>query len=564
MFLFGRPDSRNFRRGFQEQSLAALSETLEGKMIKNCRTRLPASVRNVLVAAALAASVLWTAAVSHACSEFILPPERTSPAVVSARTLEFPGVNSDWWDVAWKAVERNRKWVSGSSLIGEGKRWTNQYGFVGLTAAEWLQKMLAEAWGGLGTRPLIMDGLNEQGLSASFLWLQGSSLPPFGQTKPKNERLLWVHTVTYILGKFKTVEEVERALSDPASPDHVLIRGLNGLESVLSLHVVVHDSSGASMLIEWTNESQHVYTKGTVDLYGVVTNEPPWPRMVKEISKYDASTPKREMKGLLADHTPRSRFAKLVKLREYARMRSRLPEYASLNAHDAAVQDAANLINVAYVTRGTDDPHPPYWTDNFTGPTVIRDHVRKKFFFKGYNNQSYREIDLTKVNFAQAGMWKNRLAADPNPDDATYRVFRFSQDVTRLLTGSSLEGAADDTGRQILDVTLSITDEDLLKLPSGAQTGGMFIYAVTPDQEFFQWSGDGWTPVTGSLLTPAFTGGLATRTFKVALDGLPGGLDAQRGTKIYAGYGATSTEMFLANRRELVHVVGSAKGDDGQ
>jgi hypothetical protein len=194
---------------------------------------------------------------------------------------------------------------------------------------------------------------------------------------------------------------------------------------------------------------------------------------------------------------------------------------------------------------------------------LIRDHIRKKFFFKGYNNQSFRQIDLAKIDFNRTGMSMNSLPADPNPDDPVFRLYGFSQDVTGLLAGSRRGDVAADTGQQTLSVTLSISDEDLLKLPPAVKTGSMFIYAVTPYQEFFQWSGNRWTSVTNSLLTPAHTGGLAPQTFKVALDGLPAGLKAQKGTKIYAGYGATSTEMFLANRQELVHVIGDPEGDEG-
>jgi hypothetical protein len=286
--------------------------------------------------------------------------------------------------------------------------------------------------------------------------------------------------------------------------------------------------------------------------------------MVKEVRKYTAAKPENEMLGLLADNTSTSRFGKLVKLRQYARFRSQLPEYASLNAHDAAVQDAANLINTAQVVRGTDDPNPDYWTDNFTGPVVIRDHVRKRLFFKGYNNQSYRRIELAKINFDKTGLSMNYLPADPNPDEPAFHMYSFSQDVTRLLAGSNLKIVAADAGRQTLNVTLSISDEDLFELPPATQAGGMFIYAVTPSREFLQWSNNGWTPVTDSLLTPAYTGRFATQTFKVALDKLPAGLEVQQGTRIYAGYGATSTEMFLSNRRKLVHVIGGSEGDEGQ
>jgi penicillin V acylase-like amidase (Ntn superfamily) len=549
-------------------------------MINNSRARLLLSVRIALVAAVLAISGLWTAC-SQACSEFILPVEETKGAVVSARTLEFPGVTK-YYDVSWRAIEKNRNWTSGSKylksgeLSGVGKKWTNKYGFVGLTALGWLQSLIGIV-DIFGTGPMIMDGMNEKGLSASFLWLDGSELKPWydiPKEEDKDKRLLWIHTVNYILGNFKTVAEVEEALSENNTDNNtaVLIRGVYTLDHYLGLHVVVHDSTGASMLIEWTNQTQHIYTKELADEngteYGVVTNEPAWPTMVQTLSDYKNSKSTNEMKGLPADHTPKSRFAKLVKLRQFATMRASLPEYASFNVHDAAVhdaavQDAAHLINAVDVVRGTDNP-PGFWKDNFTGPVLIRDHVRKKLFFKGYNNQSFRQIDLARINFKRTGMWMNSLLADPNPDSLYFHVYTFSQDVTPLLAGSYLKGVAADMGQQTLNVTLSLSDEDLLNLPPAVKTGSMFIYAVTPCQEFFQWSGNRWTPVTNSLLTPAYTGGLAAQTFKVALDGLPASLEAQRGTKIYAGYGATSTEMFLANRQQLVHVIGDPGGDQGQ
>ena len=530
-------------------------------MIANSAARLLQPLRIVLLVAVLAAPGFLTAA-GHACSEFILPPAKTTPAIVSARTLEFPGVNSEWWDVSWKAVERNKSWVSGSSTIGTGKQWTNQYGFVGITAAEWLQKLLGETFDVLGTGPLIMDGLNEHGLSASFLWLTGTSLLQWEDKTPKSNQLLWIHTVDYILGKFQTVAEVRKSLSDPNSPDYAAIRGLLDLDSVLSLHVVVHDRTGASMLIEWTDRKQHIYTKGKVDEYGVVTNEPPWPTMVLEIPKYKKAKPTNEMLGLLADHTPKSRFAKLVKLRHYARMRAKYPQYVSLNPYDAAVQDAAQLINCAYVIRGTDDPDPIAWTDNFTGPTLIRDHIRKIFYFKGYNNQSYRRIELAGINFEQSGLSNNSLAADPNPDNSTFYLYKFSQDVTPLLVGAATPAAvAAGADQQTLSVTFTFSDQDLVKLPLAVQTGNLYIYAVTSNQGSYQWSDGRWTSVAESLLTPVHTGGLTARTFQVALDGLPGGLDAQRGTRIYAGYGATSTEMFLANRQQVVYTIGAERSE---
>ena len=54
----------------------------------------------------------------------------------------------------------------------------------------------------------------EHGLSPAFLWLYGSTLHDF---QPGAESLLWVDTVNYILGNFKTVDEVRATFTKEGS-----------------------------------------------------------------------------------------------------------------------------------------------------------------------------------------------------------------------------------------------------------------------------------------------------------------------------------------------------------
>jgi hypothetical protein len=243
----------------------------------------------------------------------------------------------------------------------------------------------------VGSGPYSMDGLNEEGLSAAFLWLDGSRYPDFnGGTK----QLLWVDVVNYILGRFKTVEEVNHALTDPQNADYFTVGGYAGLSDEVPLHVIVHDKTGKSLLVEWIAGKQSIYMGGAVDNVGVLTNEPEWPEQLKNLDReeYRNAKPENEMAGIPGDST---------------RMR-----YAS-----------------------------------------------------------------------------------------------------------------------------------------------MFVYAVTPDQEFYQWWNNRWIPVTNGLLVPTYTGTFATKTFGVNLNKLPISAENQYGTKIYAGWGTSSTEMLLAQRQNMVFVI---------
>ena len=502
-------------------------------------TRLLSLARAALLAAVSSTAGLWSGN-GDACSELILPVDKTArnAQVVSARTMEFPSVNSEFWSISFKAIERNKAWVSGSDLIGDGKKWTNPYGFVGMTAMEWFTDFEL-----LGTGPYMMDGLNEHGLSAAFLWLYGSKLPEF-EADP--DALLWVDTVNYILGNFKTVEEVRAAFSAKEVTGSLKVGGLKLISDYIPLHVIVHDSSGKSLLIEWIDETQHLYVGGDLDKYGVVTNEPAWPKMLEELEKkeYEEATPEHEMWGLRADHTPTSRFVKLVKFRQHALVKKQDP-----------IQVATHLINSVDIVHGTDEN--PDFGDNYTGPTLVRDHTNRKLYFKGQNNQSFRVFDLGKINFRRHGLSRNSILADPTPHDRLYHEYKFAQDVTRLLTAAHL-GEPNQSGstRSTLDVTISVSDQNRVEAPADTRAESMFIYAVTPGREVYRWSGDSWSPLTGGALDPTHTGELSTRTFPVDLDGLPVSAEERQGTKIYAGYGASGTEMLLAGRQELVYVIG--------
>ncbi len=380
--------------------------------------------RSLMIAMFLSAAIS-TVGDGKACSDLILPvdPVASDPAVVSARTLDFPRVDSRIFEVTMVAFERDRNWASGPSW-NPGKTWQNRYGFVGLTALEWFSKLIP-----FGTGPFNMDGLNEHGLSAAFLWLEGSFYPIY---RGGARGLLFADTVNYILGNFVTVDEVYAALSNSEHPDHVEIGGNRLFSKQIPLHLIVHDAAGRSLLIEWIDGRRNLYVGEEIDPIGVVTNEPPWPEMVALLDDpaIQDAHPNNSMEGLRGDVTPASRFTKLFKLKEFVELRGK-----------DHVQVATHLINNVDVphfrnTANSEDSDQLAGDHSYTGPTWIRDHRELKIYFKGQNNQSLRVVDLAKIDFDRAGLSRHGILADPKPGDRFHEDYVVAQDVTDLL-GSS-------------------------------------------------------------------------------------------------------------------------------
>ena len=251
--------------------------------------------------------------------------------------------------------------------------------------------------------------------------------------------------------------------------------------------------------------------------------------------------------GIPGDASFLSRFVRLAKLREFASLQRG-------NDNLDTVQVAAHLINNVDVVYGTNKED---WgeiggatvrADDYSGPTVIRDHQNRILYFKGHNNQGYRKINLASIDFTKPHT--KGILADPLPTDPI--KYQFAQDVTSMLnTAGSVDPALPD-GSGVLNLTIQVAPED----QQDPGFGSMFIYAVAPDKQIYRWWVNRWWPcIRCDALLPSYSGPLTTQTFEVALDTLPLEGEALYGAEIYAGYGASDTEMLLKQRQSLVYVI---------
>jgi choloylglycine hydrolase len=281
-----------------------------------------------------------------------------------------------------------------ASALGAGETgmvWNNLYGFVGVNAA------------GL---PYAADGMNEVGLTVGVLFFPGFA--EFQQPSAAQQSMTMnsLDVANYLLGNFKTVEEVRQAM-----PKIRVVRNADiekEFGSPVPIHHIVTDATGASIVIEYTKD-------GTLSIFdnkvGAMTNSPSYDWHLLNLRNYANLTPRGApdnrningvslapfgagsgMLGLPGDFTPPSRFIRAV-----AFVNSMEP------VEDAAqaVNAAATMLNNFDIPKGlvregatTEDYHLGY-----TQWSVIADMSHKVYYYWTMYDRRMRSVDLAKLNF---------------------------------------------------------------------------------------------------------------------------------------------------------------------
>ena len=282
--------------------------------------------------------------------------------------------------------------ISFSSALGDGKTgaaWKNQYGFVGVNAA------------GL---PYATDGMNEAGLTVGALFFPGFA----GYQDVKADELATtvsnVDLVNYILGNFKTVDEVRAAMPKIRVVRNAEIEKEFG--TPLPLHHIVSDATGASIIVEYMDGQLSV----TDNKVGAMTNSPGYDWHLLNLRNYANLSPQAPrprnidgvslapfgagsgMLGLPGDFTPPSRFVRAV-----AFVNTMIPAKDAADAVSAASAMLNNFdIPKGLVREGSaEDFHLGY-----TQWSVIADMSHKVYYYWTMYDRRMRSVDLSKLDFA--------------------------------------------------------------------------------------------------------------------------------------------------------------------
>lgn len=337
----------------------------------------------LLVVAVCAASLALVHRAT-ACTGIAIRPQDGS--VITGRTLEFA------YDLHSQliVIPRGQQYTGTVANNRSGMRWTGKYAMAGTSMVE---------------LPVICDGLNEKGLGVGVFYFPG-----YAQYQPVTDGELdrtiapW-QLPTYLLGTCATVEEAIHAAREVVIGE--------AIAPVLNLcppvHYVVHDATGRCAVLEPLGGPLTVYDNPL----GVITNSPTFdwqmtnlrnyinlftgdPKPIKlagvELAPFGAGA---GMHGLPGDFSPPSRFVRAV-----AFTQTSVPVKSAIDGVDQVL----HLLNQFDIPKGLVRVAQPgeQPLDEFTRWTSVSDLKNQRFYFRNYENEQVRMIDLKAADLDAA------------------------------------------------------------------------------------------------------------------------------------------------------------------
>ncbi|HPU39980.1 MAG TPA: choloylglycine hydrolase family protein [Microthrixaceae bacterium] len=183
----------------------------------------------------------------------------TDGAIVVGRTMEFPT------DMATKVTVLPVGFTATSVAPGDGSldpaghevpadglTWTSRYGLVGMDV--------------FGRPQSLTDGTNTEGLYAGLLYMPGFCDYTPAEGKDPSTLLSIIDLVAFVLGTCATVAEVKQVMAGVTVWPFVY--GPFGFAP--PAHLVLHDATGASAVVEWRDGEMVVFDNPI----GVACNSP--------------------------------------------------------------------------------------------------------------------------------------------------------------------------------------------------------------------------------------------------------------------------------------------------
>jgi choloylglycine hydrolase len=300
---------------------------------------------------------------------------------VNGRTVEF-AVQLDMHAVV---IPRNYPFV-GKTPKGNGLAYTSKYAATGIYCFE---------------DQLILDGINEKGLAIGAFYFPGYA--DYAEITKENQSsaLSPVDFTNWILTQFATIEEVKAALHS-ISIAPTVVQGWGPQPP--PFHYVVYDRDGESLVIEPVDGTLKTYD----NKIGAFTNSPTFDWHLTNLNNFINLTPYNApslnlkgveleafgqgsgMVGLPGDFTPPSRFVRAALFSSYAT--------PSKNAGELVFQ-AFHILNQFDIPVGAVRQKEGRKTGkDITMLTSVKDPQSLTYFFKSYEDQSIRSIELKQFD----------------------------------------------------------------------------------------------------------------------------------------------------------------------
>jgi choloylglycine hydrolase len=357
-----------------------------------------------MIALALA-SFLAASAPSSACTGIRL--KAADGGVVTGRTLEF----GFYIPTDIVAIPRGHAFKS-MTTIGPGLAWTSKYATVGaaLQGADYL-----------------IDGMNEKGLAVGLFYFP--TFASYAETTRDTQArsVAIVDFGAWLLTNFATLDEIRAAI------------GPNGIVIAPTLapgfppepqpvHFVVYDRTGASIVIEPIDGKLKVDDNPL----GVITNSPTFDWHMTNLRNYVALNPRNVppatidgttfhqmgqgsgMLGLPGDFTPPSRFVRATVFSATA-----IP---SKTAGEAVFQLFHILNNFDIPVGVAREEHDGVVHTDYTMLTTARDPQALKYYWKTYDDQTIRSVDLKSLDPNATAVTRVTTAGEQPVADMTAKM----------------------------------------------------------------------------------------------------------------------------------------------
>jgi choloylglycine hydrolase len=327
---------------------------------------------------------------ARACTSVLL--EAQDGGYVYGRTLEFGlQLNSQLM-----IMPRNLA-ITGTGPAGKvgegGLRWTTKYAAGGANA--------------LGL-PVLLDGFNEKGLTGGLFNFPGYAEFQTVPAGKADRSIASFELLTYILTSFATVDEVRAALPN------IYVSGVKLKEfdnMVPPVHVSLHDASGKSIAIEYTDGGKLAIYDNPAHVF---TNSPPFPSQLQNLAQYQyvtanvlpplkvgnlaLSAPSSGvgMNGLPGGFLATARFVRAFFAQSSAPKLATSAASVSLAFH---IMNGFDLppgsIGVSATTGGEGGGVDGYETTEWI---AVSDMKNLRYYIKTYDNFDVRMIDLGKAD----------------------------------------------------------------------------------------------------------------------------------------------------------------------
>ena len=309
---------------------------------------------------------------SDACSNWLMPHDTG----LSGRTTDLGGKGLEF---KLRTLPRGSK-ALGTALLPGG---VSSFGYLGVVPA----------LGPLEVSPMVAAGINEKGLTCDMQTLITTEMP--SKSSNGTSANLFVELFCqWALGGFADTDSVRDAL---LSRVHVygskLESGANGQ------HYSLRDALGRSLVVEWVGGTQQVYQDlddEGVTGWGLMTNEPEYPWMVRMVQHFEWKTSlARPSVSVPGAFYPDERFLRLHLLRKG------LPKPKDARE---ALMHAVHLLNAVTVP-----PGQQLGTDSGAGEGlgdhtlwgVIYDHRNASVYFREALNQNLQRVRLSDLPLQQ-------------------------------------------------------------------------------------------------------------------------------------------------------------------